>query len=124
MDDKRELEYEAGHEDEQTGKEGKEKDEKKPAQPEDKKEKPEGPDQGIGDDEEEERGEAGQEEAPINEDNQDHYEDCQFAAPQVTHTALFQYKLSLMIHRPAFSGVYLQLLWSSIRNVAPCSLLC
>lgn len=79
VDDKRDLEYQAGQEDEPAADQGKKTQEKDAAGEKDKKAPEEAPAQ----DQEEEQGETG-EDGAINEDTEEGYEQRQFAAPQVS----------------------------------------
>jgi hypothetical protein len=82
VDDKKNLEYQAGQEEEAGGEQGKEPQEKDADGQKDKKAPDEAPaqDQEGGDEEQaEEDGEG-----PINEDTEEGYEQRQFAAPQVS----------------------------------------
>ena len=82
VDDKKNLEYQAGQEEEAGAEQGKEPQEKDAAGQKDKK----APDEGTAQDQEggeEEQGEEGGE-GPINEDTEEGYEQRQFAAPQVS----------------------------------------
>lgn len=82
VDDKKNLEYQAGQEEEAGDEQGKEPQEKDAAGQKDKKAPDEAPAQDQEGGDEEQAEEAG--EGPINEDTEEGYEQCQFAAPQVS----------------------------------------
>ena len=80
VDDKKDLEYQAGQDDESAADQGKEPQEKDAAGQKDKRAPEEAPAQ---EQEEEEQGETG-EDGGTNEDTEEGYEQRQFAAPQVS----------------------------------------
>ncbi len=82
VDDKKDLEYQAGQEEEAGGEQGKEPQEKDGKGEKDKKAPDEAPAPDQKAAEEEQREEGG--EGPINEDTEEGYEQRQFAAPQVS----------------------------------------
>lgn len=96
----RDLEYQAGQEDEAGAEKGKEPQEKGSKDEKNEKAAQEtpAPDQEEAE-EEQEQGEEGQE-GPINEDTEEGYEQRQFATPQVIHNPL---SLQILYHTHLFS---------------------